>query len=221
MIKSVEHSVQTTFNAWKVYHGMYLHFTNDSYDFFKYNGNGTWGSIASMEKYFFKFEKYGKSSFQRGFFETIGKTYTDRDDLIFWFLSQFTNELDHPDDFDSDLYEDYKKRMNDFNFYLRLDIEKIICHVKEYDITFHELFISKGINHPPILKLALGKTISLETFTVLDILLNFIPVLNEQLQDSIWFNYQKLALNYKPFLSIDAKKCGQVVKDVVLAAHEE
>ena len=114
--------------------------------------------INFSEKYFSKFEKYGKSSFQRGFFETLGKTYGKRDDLIFWFLSQFTNELDHPDDFDSDFYEDYKKRMNDFNFYLRLDIENIVRYVKEYDITFHELFISKGINHPPILKLSLSKT---------------------------------------------------------------
>ena len=151
----------------------------------------------------------------------MGKTYGERKDLIFWFLSQFTNQLDHPDDFDSDLYEDYKKRMNEFNFYLRLDIENIVRYLKEYNITFHELFISKGINHPPILKLALGKTISLETFTVLDILLDFIPVLNEQLKDSIWDNYQTLALNYKSFLSIDKKECGQVVKDVVLATHEE
>ena len=220
MIKSL-YKAHSTFNAWKVYHGMYLHFTNDTYDFFKYNGNGTWGTMASMEKYFSKFEKYGKSSFQRGFFETLGKTYGKRDDLIFWFLSQFTNELDHPDDFDSDLYEDYKKRMNEFNFYLRLDIENIVCYLKEYNITFHELFISKGINHPPILKLALGKTISLETFTVLDILLDFISVLNKQLKDSIWDNYQKLAINYKPFLSIDNKECGQIIKDVVLAIHEE
>ena len=219
MIKSL-YKAHSTFNAWKVYHAMYLHFTTD-YDYFKYSGNATWGTMASMEKYFAKFEQYGKSSFQRGFFETLGKTYGKREDLIFWFLSQFTNQLDHPDDFDSDLYEDYKKRMNEFNFYLRLDIENIVRYLKEYNITFHELFISKGINHPPILKLALGKTISLETFTVLDILLNFIPVLNEQLKDSIWDNYQKLAINYKPFLSIDKEECGQVVKDVVLATHEE
>ena len=219
MIKSL-YKARSTFNAWKVYHGMYMHFKND-YDFFKYNGKGNWETMEIMEKYFAKFEQYGKSSFQRGFFETLGKTYGERKDLIFWFLSQFTNELDHPDDFDSDLYEDYKKRMNEFNFYLRLDIENIVCYLKEYNITFHELFISKGINHPPILKLALGKTISLETFTVLDMLLDFIPVLNEQLKDSIWDNYQTLALNYKSFLSIDKKECGQVVKDVVLATHEE
>ena len=213
MIKSL-YKAHSTFNAWKVYHAMYLHFTTD-YDYFKYSGNATWGTMASMEKYFAKFEQYGKSSFQRGFFETLGKTYGKREDLIFWFLSQFTNQLDHPDDFDSDLYEDYKKRMNEFNFYLRLDIENIVCYLKEYNITFHELFISKGINHPPILKLALGKTISLETFTVLDILLNFIPVLNEQLKDSIWDNYQKLAINYKPFLSISVNEEKKIIMDVL------
>jgi len=67
--KTVE--TNRTFRAWKTYHGMYLHFTG-SYDYFKYFGNATWGTIASMEKYFAKYEHQTGFSWQRGFFASLG-----------------------------------------------------------------------------------------------------------------------------------------------------
>jgi len=66
--KTVE--ANRTFRAWKTYHGMYLHFTG-SYDYFKYFGNATWGTIASMEKYFAKYEHQTGFSWQRGFFASL------------------------------------------------------------------------------------------------------------------------------------------------------
>ena len=211
------YKVNVTFQAWKVYHGMYMHFTNDTYDFFKYRGKGNWDKISSMEKYFSRFERYGKLSAQRGFFETLGKTYTSRDDLIFFYLSQFTNELLHPDDFDTDLYADYKNRMENFLYYIRLDSLNIVRYMREYESTFNDVFVASGINHPPILKLGLSKTISLETFSVLDMLFNFIPNLNKQLVDPIWDSYQTLVTNYKPFLSVDINAARNVVKEVIYA----
>ena len=62
-----------TFKAWKTYHGMYLHFTS-TYDYFKYFGNASWGTISSMEKYFAKFEHQTGFSWQRGFFTSLGKS---------------------------------------------------------------------------------------------------------------------------------------------------
>ena len=160
-------------------------------------------------------EKCGTS--QRGFFETLGKTYTSRDDLIFFYLSQFTNELLHPDDFDTDLYADYKNRMENFLYYIRLDSLNIVRYMREYESTFNDVFVASGINHPPILKLGLSKTISLETFSVLDMLFNFIPNLNKQLVDPIWDSYQTLVTNYKPFLSVDINAARNVVKEVIYA----
>ena len=66
--KTVE--TNRTFRAWKTYHGMYLHFTG-SYDYFKYFGNAPWGTIASMEKYFAKYEHQTGFSWQRGFFTCL------------------------------------------------------------------------------------------------------------------------------------------------------
>ncbi len=85
--KTIE--TNTTFRAWKAYHAMYLHFTT-SYDYFKYYGNATWGTIPSMEKYFAKFEQKTGFSWQRGFFQRLGKTMTVELDLMYYYLSQMT-----------------------------------------------------------------------------------------------------------------------------------
>ena len=208
-------SNEKTFNAWKIYHGLYLHFFND-YDYHKYGGNGPWNNINSMEKSFSKYEGNVKYSAQRSIFEELGKQFTEREDLIFFYLSQFTNRIDYPSDFDSDLYDEYKERMNNFPFHLKRDTEEIIKYMEEYHKTFDELFVAEKTNHPSILKLGLSKTISLETFTTLDIILNFIPIMEKNFIDPASINFIKLIKNYKPFLSIDIKKEKKIIMDVLI-----
>ena len=206
--------ISNLYRAWKVYHAIYLHFTTD-YDYFKYCGNATWGTIASMEKYFSKFEHNNKYSAQRSIFEELGKQFTEQEDLIFFYLSQFTNRINYPSDFDSDLYDEYKERMNNFPFHLKRDTEEIVKYMEEYCKTFDEMFVAEKTNHPSILKLSLSKTISLETFTTLDIILNFIPIMEKNFIDPASINFIKLIRNYKPFLSIDIKKEKKIIMDVL------
>ena len=212
-----------TFKAWKTYYGIYLHFTGE-YDYFKYCGNATWGTIRSMEKYFIKYEGGVRFSAQRTIFENLGKRFVDsgahygadRDDLIFFYLSQFTNERMYPSVFEDDLYEEYKERMNNFHFHLKRDVEEIVKYMKEYDKTFDELFVIENINHPAILKLGLSRTISVETFTTLDIILNFLPQMEKKLKDPASKDFIKLIRNYKPFLSMDVEKEKKIIKDTLM-----
>ena len=100
--------------------------------------------------------------------------------------------------------------------FLTSDIEEIKKCMKEYDKSFDEIFITKSMNHPYILKLSLSKRISLETFAVLDMILNFIPQIDKYLKDPIWKDYKKLVLNYKPFLEVDTTKMRKLIKDVLM-----
>jgi len=193
-----------------------LHFTGE-YDYFKYSGNAPWGTMASMEKYFSKFEGRMRFSAQRTIFENLGKRFDDRQDLIFFYLSQFTNDRTYPSVFESDLYEEYKERMNNFHFHLKRDVEEIIKYMKEYDKTFDELFIAEQVNHPAILKLGLSRTISVETFTTLDIILNFLPQMEKKLIDPASKDFIKLIRNYKPFLSIGVEKEKEIIRDILYA----
>ena len=207
---------EITFNAWVVYQGMNAHFTRTKdYDYFKYNGKGNWNSIDSMEKSFTKLEKNGICSLQRKIFRDIGKTFTSKESLIFFYLSQFTNGIEYPSQFDTDLYDEYKEKMNNFNFHIQQDIGEILKCMREYKKSFDEIFITNSMNHPYILKLSLSDRISLETFVVLDMILDFIPVVDIYMKDLIWKNHKKMVLKYKPFLEVDIVKQKKIIMDVL------
>lgn len=204
-----------TFNAWITYQAINAHFTRE-YDYFKYNGKLNM-TESSMEKQFYKNESGGKYSAQRTIFSNLGKTFKHKEDLVFFFLSQFTNDITYPSSFDSDIYEAYKERMNNFHFHLKRDIEEILKYMQEYDKTFDELFVAEKVNHPPILKLGLSRTISVETFTTLDIILNFLPQMEKKLIDPASKDFIKLIRNYKPFLSIGVEKEKEIIRDILYA----
>jgi len=203
-----------TFKAWKTYQALHLHFTG-SYDYFKYYGNAPWGTIASMEKYFAKFENQTGFSWQRGFFTSLGKKYVVELDLIYYYLSQITQGKMYPTEFLDDYFVDYKNKMESFSLHLQRNIKVIVEYMREYDIKFNQLFDCDGINHPPILKLLLGDDISLETFTVLDICLDFTKTLDKKLIDPIWRDQKTLCYNYKPFLEVNVKEKRKLIMDVL------
>jgi len=203
-----------TFKAWKTYQAMYLHFTG-SYDYFKYYGNASWGTIASMEKSFAKFEHQTGFSWQRGFFTSLGKKYVVELDLIYYYLSQITIGKMYPTEFLDDYFIDYKNKMESFSLHLQRNMKVVVEYMKEYNLKFNELFESEGINHPPILKLLLGDDISLETFTVLDICLDFTKALDKKLIDPIWRDQKTLCYNYKPFLEVNVDEKRKLIRKVL------
>ena len=210
--KTVE--TNRTFRAWKTYHGMYLHFTT-TYDYFKYYGNASWGTVASMEKYFAKFEHQTGFSWQRGFFTALGKKYVEELDLIYYYLSQMTRGKMYPTEFLDEYFDDYKNKMDSFSLHLQRNMKVVVEYMKEYNLEFNELFVGPGINHPPILKLLLGEDISLETFTVLDIILGFTKILDNKLVDPIWRDQKTLCYNYKPFLEVNVDSKRKLIRDVL------
>ena len=203
-----------TFDAWRVYQGLYLHFMGN-YDFHKYHGTGSWDSVQQMEKNFAKHERHGKFSVQRNIFKKLGNRFNSKEDLKLFFLSQFTYNLTYPSLFDSEVYDDYKTRMNNFHFHLREDMKQVLEYMKEYDKTFDEMFVANGVNHPSLLKLGLSRTISLETFVTLDIVLNFISMMNKRLVDPAWKDFRNLVLKYKPFLSLNVEKEQKIIRDII------
>ena len=210
--KTVE--TNRTFRAWKTYHGMYLHFTG-SYDYFKYFGNAPWGTIASMEKYFAKFEHKTGFSWQRGFFTSLGKKMTKEHDLIYYYLSQLTRGKNYPSEFLDDYYDEYRIKMDSFSLHFQRNIKVIVEYLREYNLQFNDLFECDGINHPPILKLLLGEDISLETFTVMDVCLDFTKQVDKKLIDPIWRDQKILCYNYKPFLEVNVNESRQLIKEVL------
>ena len=206
--------IETTFGAWVVYQGIYAHFTRD-YDYFKFNGKGNWSSIDSMQRSFSKQELNGNFSSQRKIFKDIGNEFTNKEALIYFYLSQFTNGITYPTYFDSDLYDEYIERMNNFDFTVKRDTMEIKRYLDKFEADFDDIFKVDGINHPVILKLGLSKTISLETTAVLDMILGFVDNIDRTLNDPLWSDHSVLIKNYKPFLEVDVVKQKKIIMDVL------
>jgi hypothetical protein len=168
-----------------------------------------------MEKYFAKFENQTGFSWQRGFFTSLGKKYVIELDLIYYYLSQITRGKMYPTEFLDDYFIDYKNKMESFSLHLQRNMKVVVEYMKEYDLKFNELFECEGINHPPILKLLLGEDISLETFTVLDIILGFTKILDKKLIDPIWRDQKTLCYNYKPFLEVNVDEKRRLIRKVL------
>jgi hypothetical protein len=168
-----------------------------------------------MEKYFAKFEHQTGFSWQRGFFTSLGKKYVVELDLIYYYLSQITRGKMYPTEFLDDYYDEYKIKMESFSLHLQRNMKVVVEYMKEEDMKFNELFECKGINHPPILKLLLGEDISLETFTVLDIILGFTKILDKKLIDPIWRDQKTLCYNYKPFLEVNVDEKRRLIRKVL------
>ena len=206
--------LETTFSAWVVYQGIYAHFTRD-YDYFKYNGKGNWNSIDSMERSFTKLEKNGNFSMQRKIFKDIGKNFTNKEALIYFYLSQFTNGIRYPTNFDSDLYDEYIERMNNFDFTIKKDMMEIKRYLDKFEANFDDIFKVVGINHPTILKMGLSNTISLETVAVLDMILNFVSNIDQCLDDPLSKDYSRVVKKYKPILEVDLNKQKKIIMGVL------
>jgi|TARA_B110000495_G_C22728237_1_gene427520 hypothetical protein len=205
-----------TYRAWSVYRALYLHFTG-SYDYHTYGGKSAkLISVPAMEKHLAKYEAHGNFSSQRMVFQKLGEQFDDKEDLTFFYLSQFTNGFRYPSVFDSDIYDAYKDRMNNFDFYFKEDIQQIKKYLDKFEADFDDIFKIVGINHPVILKMVLSKTISMETFTVLDIILGFVNDIDKILDDPLWSDQSMLVKNYKPFLSIDVSKQKKIIMDVLV-----
>jgi hypothetical protein len=217
MMVMSDNEIQKTYEAWYTYQGIYAHFrsTDRNYDYFKYHGKLKFSGIESMEKSFLKHERSGNYSMQRKIFKDLGKRFDDKDALIFFYLSQFTNNIMYASHFDTDIYDEYVERMNNFDFTIKQDVQQIKKYMDKFDADFNDIFKVEGINHPVILKMGLSKTISLETTAVLDMILGFVANIDNALDDPLWNDHSILIKNYKPFLEVDIVKQKKIIMDVL------
>ena len=140
---------------------------------------------------------------------------TKEHDLIYYYLSQLTRGINYPSEFLDDYYDEYRIKMESFSLHFQRNVKVIVEYLNEYDLQFNDLFECDGINHPPILKLLLGEDISLETFTVMDVCLDFTKQVDKKLIDPIWRDQKTLCYNYKPFLEVNVNESRQWIKDVL------
>ena len=80
-------------------------------------------------------------------------------------------------------------------------MRKIKDHMEEKGLSFDDMFECDEENLPEIVNLLIGNTIQIETFIMLDQVLNFICVINKKVIDNaIWMLYNKKLVKYRALL---------------------
>jgi hypothetical protein len=108
-------------------------------------------------------------------------------------------------------YANWLKRSQSL-FYLFKTEAEVFLH-KE---TFDSMFEIKGSSHPEILKKYLQNAVSIETFVIMDMILNFTKKFDKNLIDPVWESVSLRIKKYKSFLNIDKEKYTQTLKEIVL-----
>lgn len=204
----------TGFEAYVTFLALRRHFTDESYDFHKYNGK-----LRASE------EKYKKDRKTYYYFERLVLIHKDKD-IVDFLLSSFVMS-DNPSKIwipdlisNSELkYSQYRLLKQNLENIISEDFDTIISHCLGNDIDFNDIFNTNGKTHPPIVKLFLSDKISLETLIIIDNIIHFVKNLDKLLTDSIWKSISFGICKYRPFLCIDNSHYKNLLREKVYVIY--
>lgn len=195
----------TPYEIFGIYQSLKLHFTQESYDFFKYQGKSRI-SLTSFEN---RKDKWH--------FAKLSRKFTNKDELITFLVSNFLEDdktwvgsLLEPTS--ETIYQQRKKVIQSLSYIFENDCRNLFEGVSNpNDI----IKVIDG-DHPVLLKKTMQKVTQIETLCVLNKILNFIPSWTKQISDTIiWPNYRMKLLKYSDFLQFDTNRYKLILKKVL------
>ena len=195
----------TPHETYKTYLALKQHFTNETYDFIKYNGKIK-ASIESFNK-----------RKDRLFFEKLSRKNKD-EEIVDFFVSNFVSSSDPSSLWIGDIikngnenYLDWQKKTQSLSYLFEQDLRKVF-----EGKNFLEFLKIENNKHPKILKEYLSGNLMLETMVILDRMLNYREKFDLKLIDPVWELVSKKIKKYSPFLKIDTDKYKNILRKVLL-----
>ena len=196
-------------DVYRTYLGMKQHFTNPDFDFFKYDGK-----VKASEK---KYQE--RSDFY--FFETLSRKLSDQE-IKEYLLSSFVASDDPSKVWIGDIKRSgkdcwlaWQKQRQSEQYLVEQDLDRLVVLLEEEGHTFNNLFETLG-GHPPLLKLHLQRSISLDTLIIMDMVLGYMSQWDRQFKDPLWQSLSFKVKKYRPFLSISKPKYVKLIKEKFL-----
>ena len=101
----------------------------------------------------------------------------------------------------------WKRRLQSVTYNFKSDLDVLLESVDHFDDLFQ-----KNAQYPIILLKLYQEEIQLETFLILNQMLNFFPQFDKELDEYQWPVTRKLCNKYGSFLNVDLEKYSQIVK---------
>ena len=197
------------FDVYKTYLAVKLHFTSDTYDYYKYGG-----------KVNTKLDTFTKRK-DRYFFHKLSTRYAEADILDFFvanFLADSKRWIGNLLANDGrDVYLDYKKRKEAFAYHFKQECGTIASDLGRRNISFNDGFIPPNGQHPRILRLLIQRKISYQTAVVLDHFLGFTKNWDKEITEKVvWPEISLKVSRVKPFVNFNATECKLIMKEVFI-----
>ena len=196
-----------SYEAYTLYLAIKLHFTSDSYDFYKHN--------AKVNSSFNTFLKRN----DRFFFHKLATKYNKEEMLDYFVCNFFHNSktwignLIRADG--ETIYTKWKKYNQSFSYNFRNDCLLVRNIIDGDRISFDDMFHIPNGQHPRLLRLLLSEQISIQTFIILDKILSFIKNWDKQIAETIIWPEKSFKINkLKPFVNFNLTKCKFIMKEV-------
>ena len=192
------------YEAFALYQALKLHFTTDSYDYFKYNGKIN----ISIEAFENRKDKYH--------FYKLSRRYTNKDDLINFIIANLVEDdklwvgslLQEESDIN---FRKRQKVIQSLSYTFQNDCKDLFDDCKEPN----ELLSTNG-DYPILLTRTLQKDVQIETLCILNQILNFLPMWDKKITDTIrWPEYRRKLLKYAAFLPKDSVKYKLILKGLI------
>lgn len=197
------------YDAYKKYVALKLHFQQKDYDYFKFAGSAR----VSREKFETRNDKY--------FFQRIAKLYDEKQLEQLLVANFIVNNSSWIGEVLSDVgrvrHTEFKKTCQALEYNFREDMNAIKQLIDVGDIqSFDSLFACvDGDDWPELVTITLHKTIRVESFIIMNKILNFMPKMNDRIKDSlVWPEMYQLCRKYSPFLNVDVKRYRSIMKNV-------
>jgi len=191
------------FDVYRSYLALKLHFTTDKYDAIKQRGR-----VRATKQSFFK--RTDLLNIRK-----IAEKYSEKE-VVDFLVANFVSGDRWGGVFDSEAkhnYLDWKRRMEVMSYTFKNDIDKILFNCEKNNYKFDDVFYS-DTNHPIILRMYLGKHISIETLVILNQINNYTDRLDEKLKnDLVWPDVSRILKKYQPFLNIEKERYVRILKD--------
>lgn len=193
------------YEVYKMYVALKLHFTSDTYDYFKFNGK-----VKTTEsKFNVRRDKY--------FFQKLCNKY-DGDRVRDYFVSNFVYDVNTwvgsiTKQQGEEIYSQWRRKIDSISYLVSSEVDDLLNEVN----TFDELFEVKNGQHPIILKRYLAKKVSIETMIILDEMIGYVKNFDKQIAEQIfWPSIKKMMIKYRPFLIINFTKIKFSLKEKIL-----
>ena len=194
----------TGYETFGIYESLKLHFSKDTYDFFKYNGK-TNHSVQSFEN---RKDKYH--------FYKLSRKYTNKDVLIDFLVANFLEDdktwVGKLLEEDADIrYRNRQKVIQSLSYAFENDCRTVFENLSDPN----EVIKTDG-DYPVLLTKALRKEITIETLVILNKILNFFPMWDKKITDTIrWPDFRRKCEKYASFLPQDVVKFKLILKKVL------